>query len=392
MFVIRNINLVLQASILFNGVIFIENGIISEIGRAVKTKIPENCEIIDGRDLYLGPGLVDIHTHSGGGIWFHENPLEASQAILHLGTTSVLPALYFNLDKAEYIQAIKTIRNASKSGAGKIIRGIYMEGPYLNPKFGCEADNNKWKHGVVESEFKSIIDEVSDFAKIFCVAPELNQINQFVQYVKAKVPGAIFSVAHSEAAPDQVLALVPHGLRLATHHTNATGDRIFYPEVRGVCVDEAVNYHRDIYAELICDEMGIHVDPFMLKLVRRIKGDDRIILISDAFVSDGPIPDGYEGVTDINFDDAGEIAGSKMVLSKACKNMMSHTGAGLCDIFNFASYNPAKLINLERRGEIKVGNIADLVMVDHKMTVKKVFLAGEQIVHEKNLPIRDAAK
>jgi N-acetylglucosamine-6-phosphate deacetylase len=48
-------------------------------------------------------------------------------------------------------------------------------------------------------------------------------------------------------------------------------------------------------------------------------------------------------------------------------------------VFNFASTNPAKLINLTGRGEIKVGNIADLVMVDHKMTIKKVFLAGEQV-------------
>lgn len=58
---------------------------------------------------------------------------------------------------------------------------------------------------------------------------------------------------------------MPYGLRIGTHHTNATGDRIFYPEVRGVCVDEAVNYNREIYAELICDSRGIHVDPYMLR-------------------------------------------------------------------------------------------------------------------------------
>ena len=49
-----------------------------------------------------------------------------------------------------------------------------------------------------------------------------------------------------------------------------------------------MQYYPDIYAELIADAHGIHVDPFMLRLVRKIKGENRIILISDAFVCDGP--------------------------------------------------------------------------------------------------------
>lgn len=125
---------------------------------------------------------------------------------------------------------------------------------------------------------------------------------------------------------------MPCGLCIGTHHTNATGDRFRYSETRGVCVDEAVNYNRDIFAELICDSRGIHVDPYMLRLVRRIKGDDRIILISDVYVADGPVPEEFAGVTDINFDHSGEIA---------------------------------------------VGKRADLVAVDHRMNVQKVFFKGE---------------
>ncbi len=193
------------------------------------------------------------------------------------------------------------------------------------------------------------------------------------------MPDAVLSVAHSEASPEQIEAMIPYGLRLGTHHTNATGTRQVYPECRGVCVDEAVNANREIYAELICDERGIHVDPYMLRLVRKIKGDDRILLISDSCVFDGPVPPGYDGVTDINFDFSGEIAGSKLTLNKACRNMMKHTGASLCDVFRFASYNPAALLSLHGRGEIRKGNVADLVIVDAKMDVKTVFLAGGEI-------------
>ena len=199
----------------------------------------------------------------------------------------------------------------------------------------------------------------------------------YIMAVKEKNPNAIFAVAHSAASPQQVEALIPYGLRIGTHHTNATGDRPKYPECRGVCVDEAVNYNKDIYAELICDSMGIHVDPYMLRLVRKIKGDDRIILISDAYASDGPIPPGYDGVDDINFDWEGEIAGSKLTLDIACRNMMKHTGASIVDVFKFASYNPSRAVGFYDRGEIAVGKRADLVIADHWMKVNKVILKGK---------------
>lgn len=53
-----------------------------------------------------------------------------------------------------------------------------------------------------------------------------------------------------------------------------------YPEYRTPCVDETVYSNREIYTELICNSMGIHVDPYLLRLTRKIKGDDRIILMS----------------------------------------------------------------------------------------------------------------
>ena len=116
----------------------------------------------------------------------------------------------------------------------------------------------------------------------------------------------------------------------------------------------------------------------MLRLVRRIKGDDRVILISDACVDYGPTPPGYDGVTDINFDFMGEISGSKLTLNVACRNMMKHTGASICDVFRFASYNPSRATTLLDRGEIAVGKRADLIFVDHDMNVHGVLMNGIQ--------------
>jgi len=253
-----------------------------------------------------------------------------------------------------------------------------MEGPYMNPKFGADRENNPWKAPVNRDDYLEIVEKAGTDAKVWALAPEREGILNFVLDAKKANPNVRFAVGHSEASPAQIEALMPYGLCIGTHHTNATGDLPKYPECRGVCVDETVNYNKDIWAEIISDSRGIHVDPYMQRLVRKIKGDDRIILISDACVFDGPVPPGYEGVTDILFDHAGEIAGSKLTLDVACRNFMKHTGASIVDAFKFASLNPATCLGMTDRGQIAAGKRADLIFVDHKMNVKKVLLGGKE--------------
>ncbi len=377
MIAIKNAVLVMRDHLIPDGVLLMENGIIRSFGEMRKLKIPEGCEVIDAEGAFVGPGFVDIHTHSDGKVFFQDDPVAASRHHLEHGTTTVLPALYFSMNTEEYVKAIHIIRKAMKDDSCANIGGLYMEGPYLNPKFGCDKESNPWQGSIDRAAYAPIIDAAFDIAKVWALAPERENILDFVLDVKAKNPAAVFSVAHSEASPQQIEALMPYGLKIGTHHTNATGDRPMYPECRGVCVDEAVNYNREIYAELICDSRGIHVDPYMLRLVRKIKGDDRIILISDAYACDGPVPPGYEDVFDINFDHTGEIAGSKMTLDIACRNMMKHTGASIVDVFQHASYNPARAVGFSDRGEIAVGKRADLVLVDYNMNVKNVIMKGE---------------
>jgi N-acetylglucosamine-6-phosphate deacetylase len=376
---IINTNIVMTDHFIFNGTILIKDGRIVDFNEMGKLDIPPEAQVIDAKGNYSGPGLIDIHTHAGGSFLFTEDPLRAAQYHLKHGTTSILPALYYNLSREEFLENISKMKAASKSGSGKIIKGLYMEGPYLNPKYGCEKENYKWTKGVLREEYEALIEEAGSFAKVWCIAPEIEGIGEFVETVREAIPNIVFSVAHSEASPAQIEEFIPYGLKLATHHTNATGDLPKYPECRGVCVDETVNYNDEIYAELICDTRGIHVAPYMLRLILKIKGKDRIILISDAFVANGPIPEGYEGADDINFDFTGEIAGSKLTLDVACRNMLKHTGTSLCDAFKFASYNPAKILNMIDYGQIRKGNKADIIIVDHLMNVQKVILSGEII-------------
>ena len=376
---IINAELIMKDHFIPEAVLFMEDGKICGFGEMRNTAIPAGCEIIDAEGAYVGPGLIDTHNHAGGGKWVFEDPAHAAQFNLSHGTTTMLPTLYFNQNKENLLEQIATMKAAMQTPECANFIGLYMEAPYMNPKFGADREGNPWKGPICKEDYQPLIDAAGDAAYAWCVAPEREHIEAFVRDAKMANPKVIFTVAHSEASPQQIEALMPYGLKVGTHHTNATGDLPKYPECRGVCVDETVNYNREIYAELICDSRGIHVDPYMLRLVRRIKGDDRIMLVSDSCVFDGPVPEGYDGVTDINFDFEGEIAGSKLTLDVACRNMMKHTGASLVDVFNFASYNPAKCYGMTDRGEIAVGKRADLIFVDHKMNVKKVILKGETV-------------
>ena len=377
MLAIINAELIMKDHFIPEAVLLVEDGKIAGFGEMRNTPIPDGCEILDAEGAYVGPGLIDTHNHAGGGKWVFEDPAHAAQFNLQHGTTTMLPTLYFNQNKENLLEQIATMKAAMQTPECANFAGLYMEAPYMNPKFGADREGNPWKGPICKEDYQPLIDAAGDAAYAWCVAPEREHIEEFVRDAKMANPKVIFTVAHSEASPQQIEKLMPYGLKVGTHHTNATGDLPKYPECRGVCVDEAVNYNREIYAELICDSRGIHVDPYMLRLVRRIKGDDRIMLISDSCVFDGPVPEGYDGVTDINFDFEGEIAGSKLTLDVACRNMMKHTGASLVDVFNFASYNPAKCYGMTDRGEIAIGKRADLIFVDHKMNVKKVILKGE---------------
>ena len=372
-----NARIVMRDHYIPDGVILIDDGIITAYGKKKEIAIPENARIIDAKGYYVGPGLIDIHTHAANNLWIFEHPSETSDYMLKHGVTGTLPALYYNLNKNQYLEAIEVILKSFQSGNFRNFLGFYMEGPYLNANFGCDREKNTWKGSIKKEDYEEIIEKVKKYVKVWCISPERAGIDGFVKDVIKAVPDVVFAVAHSEATPQQVEKYIPYGLKIGTHHTNATGTIFKYSECRGVCVDEAVNYNDDIYAEIISDKMGLHVDPYMQRLVRKIKGDDKIILISDQFVSDGPVPQGYEESDDIHFDFAGEIAGSGLTLDIACRNFMIHTGCSVCDAFKFASYNPSRAIGLKKQGCIREGNFADLVFVDENFDVKNVIFKGD---------------
>ena len=174
------------------------------------------------------------------------------------------------------------------------------------------------------------------------------------------------------------------GVKVQTHHGDSGKAPGFAQGTIGAGCDEYTLYDPDMYAELICDETGIHVDPDMLKMVVRTKGVEKIILITDSMPADGDYKnneaDGIAWGPDLNYDYEGHLAGSHLTLDSACRNLMAHTGYGLCHAIRMASLNSAKLLGLDRElGSIAPGKKANLLLIDDLVHVKKVFLAGREV-------------
>ncbi len=382
---IINAELVMKDHLIPEAVLFLEDGKITGYGEMRSTPIPEGCEIIDAEGLYVGPGLVDIHSHSGTGVRFADDPAKATQEHLQCGTTSILATPATRGIREKYVEQIGRIRDAMATPEGATIAGIYMEGPYINATYG--STSNKKGEDVprvfdpVPEDYQPLLDAGADIIRVWGTAPEREGMENFVKAAKAANPNVRFAVTHSEATPQQIEALMPYGLCIGTHHTNATGTIVNYPECRGVCVDECVNYNNALYAEIISDSMGIHVDPYMQRLVRKIKGPDKIILISDQTIHEPMHVPGLEHVTDLNFTyrrtGGIDISGSKLTLNVACRNWMKHTGASIVEAFQVGSYNPSRAVGLLDRGEIREGLRADLIITDHKMNIKTVIVGGK---------------
>ena len=373
---ITNCQLVLERGILWDATLLISYDKIAAYGAARETEIPQDAEIIDAGGLYVGPGLVDIHVHGGGDTDTYVDPVKAARHFLAHGETSILATPSYDLNRDEFIESVRRIK--AGMAEAKTIKGINFEGPYTNPKYGSHAYMNPWRKPISEEDFKPIVDEAGDLALIWSIAPELEGLMPFLEYARSVNPKTIFSLGHSEATPDQVRALGRYKPSLMTHTMNATGRLPVYGGTRSYGPDEYILKETDVYAELISDSLAIHVKPEMQRFIIKGKGIDKMILITDSTYYDNAPPEYLKHVTDLNFDDHGGIAGSKMTMDQACRNIMTHTSCGICEAFLMASRNPARLIGLDDEiGSIDVGKIADLIIVDDKFNVDTVILGGE---------------
>ena len=200
--------------------------------------------------------------------------------------------------------------------------------------------------------------------------------------------GVGMDIGHTEMTYEQCERAVYKGAKIITHLFDAMDCWKNHPsslEIQESSSLIALSFP-ELYYELIVDSRGIHVKPHAVRLAYRTAGEDRIILVTDATAQEtGHDPSKYppespKSAEDLNYNTRGQLAGSRLILSNACKNFMRFTGADVRVAFKCASTNPAKALGVDGRvGSILPGRDANILFVDEGFNVKHIYFRGEKL-------------
>ncbi|GKX68395.1 N-acetylglucosamine-6-phosphate deacetylase [Inconstantimicrobium mannanitabidum] len=370
---IKNCNVVFEDRIEKNNVI-IENKKIKLITKSCDFK----CDVLECDDLFLSPGFIDIHIHGTNGYDIMDNSYESinriSKIIAKSGTTSFLPTT-MTYKISETNEIIHTIASSKERGTdGANIIGINLEGPFIN-KDARGAHKSEFIINPTIENFKAIVGNNEKYIKIITIAPEVCECREFIQYLNGK--GIVASIGHTRATYDEAIKAIKFGISHSTHIFNAMpGFHHRNPGTIGAIFDS------NITTEIIAD--GILNSFTAVRLLCNMKNSDSIIIVSDS-IKYANMAEGYYKTDDYDLSvlngvamlKSGVLAGSTTMLNKAVKNVYKNTCLPLYEVIKMVTINPAKLCRIEsKKGIIKSGFDADLILFDKNININKVIING----------------
>lgn len=373
--VIANAKIVMSDSIIENGYLVIKNKEIIDIKSG---KYEGSASVFDAKGLIIMPGFIDAHVHGSMNIDFMDAGIEdykiISESMYKEGVTTFL-ATTLTSDKDSLLKVSRTVKDAIKEVEN--LGGIHLEGPYINAKYKG-AQNEEFIRLPSTNELNDLILESGNNIRYISMAPEMEGSKEFIKF--ATDHGVTVSAGHTDASFDVIKEAIGYGLTNTTHTHNAMSGH----HHRNPGVVTAAMYFDTLYTECICD--GIHVCPNTVKTFYKIVGPDRFMIVTDALKIKHSDTNEFKlfGLDCIKKNGAaylasGPLAGSVLTMEQAIKNMKNWTNASLIDLAKISSKNTAKSLHFDDRGEIKVGKLADLVLLDNDLNVKHVFKFGKKI-------------
>ncbi|MES2652508.1 MAG: N-acetylglucosamine-6-phosphate deacetylase [Bacteroidota bacterium] len=347
-------------------------------------------EVIDAKGNYISPGFIDIHIHGGGGHDFMDGTEEAylkiAETHARYGTTAMAPTT-LTCSKADLLKAIELYKSADrKNTKGAQFIGLHLEGPYFALSQSGAQDPRYIRNPDIE-EYKEVIAQ-GDVIKRWSVAPELPGAIEMGKYLKAN--GIIAAIAHTDAIYEEVVDAVENGYSLATHLYSAMSGVTRRNTYRYAGVIESAFLIDSMDVEIIAD--GIHLPPPLLKLVYKIKGPDRIALITDAMRAAG-MPEGESVLGNKEtglkvivengvaiMADRSSFAGSVATTDRLVRTMVQMADISLIDAVRMISKTPATIMGVEAtKGSLTVGKDADILIFDENINIKTTIINGEVV-------------
>ena len=378
-------HLVLPDGVIENGSLLTEDGKIT----ALCQPAPENAQCVDAQGGYILSGFIDLHVHGGGDGDFMditEDAFEkATRTHMQHGTTALV-ATTMTCPDALLEQAISCFLQCKKHRQdGAQLLGLHLEGPFFS-----SASKGAQPVSEQRTPTRDMLEHMIRLAEgsilRWDMAPELPNMELFAQVMKEN--GILAAVAHTAANAETAMRAFDAGFSHTTHFYNAM--TTFHKE-NGIVhagVIEATYLRDDVTIELIGD--GRHIPKESMQLAYRIKGADRIALITDAMRAAGTndvhsiLGPRVGGVPVVVKDDVAQLedfssyAGSVCTMDRALRTAHVQYGLPLHDVSRMLSLTPARLCGVEKqKGSLEIGKDADIVLMDKDFQVKQVFIAGQ---------------
>lgn len=364
--------------------VLIDEGKISAIGGELPAV---DAERIDGRGGYLLPGFIDMHVHGSASADTMDATPDALRTMARYfasrGVTGFLATTMTHTHDA----ITRALENAAAcQGAipdGATLLGVHLEGPYINVRAkGAQA--GEYVRPADPQEYLPWLD--LGVIREVTAAPEFPANMDFIRECARR--GLAVSLGHTTATYEQALEAFGEGANQVTHTFNAmTGLHHRTPGMVGAAITTD-----GVMCELIADT--IHVHPAAINVLVRAKGADGVILITDAIRAAG-LGDcvselGGQRVTVSNGKatlDDGTLAGSVLTMDIALNNTIRSAHIGSADMLlhgqAMTSHNAARQLGLgHRKGAVKAGYDADVVLLDNAFTVLLTMAEG-RIIYRK---------
>lgn len=386
---IFNGNILTPYRIIKNGTVVITNGKISDVSER-DIEVPDAVKI-DAKGNYISPGFIDLHIHGGGGFDFMDGTEEAFLQIAkthaRYGTTSMVPTTLTS-DKEDLLKTLDLYELANKNNQeGSRFLGMHLEGPYFAMS-QRGAQDPRYIRNPDPKEYEEIL-AYSDSIARWSAAPELPGAIAFGQRLRKN--GILAAVAHTDAVYEEVLEAYENGYTLATH---------LYSAMSGVTRKNAFRYAGtiesafllDMDVEIIAD--GVHLPAPLLKLIYKIKGADKIALITDAMRAAampegesilGPLSTGLKVIVEngvAKLPDRTSFAGSVATADRLVRTMIEIADVSLLEAVKMMTLTPARIMGVaDRIGSLVNGKDADVIIFDKNIQTQTTIVRGRVVYH-----------
>jgi N-acetylglucosamine-6-phosphate deacetylase len=246
------------------------------------------------------------------------------------------------------LEKVRTLRERDPLAA-KLIRGIHLEGPFLNQTAGFRGAHpaDAIRPANVDA-MKSLLDAAGGLTRIVTLAPERDPGFAVMRMLAEE--RIVVSAGHTDASLDELQGAIDAGLSMFTHLGNGCPMSLHRHDN---IIQRVLSLSDRLWISFIAD--GAHVPFFALRNYLQLAGLDRCIVVTDAMSAAGQGPGRYTlGRWDLMIGedrvarspDGSHLVGSAGTMPLSLRNLTESVGVSEPQALRLLRDNPAAALGM----------------------------------------------